>query len=67
MVKVQSIMDKLNNDPAELKKFHEDPTGYLKKEGLELPESAQKQLLEHVKKNPGAKPTWNVGCESNNS
>ena len=66
MVKVQSIMDKLNNDPAELKKFHADPTGYLKNEGLELPEAAQKQLLEHVKKNPGAKPAWNVGCEVHN-
>ena len=65
MVKVQDIIDKLNNDPAELKKFHADPIGYLKNEGLELPESAQKQLLEHVKKNPGAKPTWNVGVDYN--
>jgi hypothetical protein len=66
MVNVQSIIDKLNNDPEELKKFHADPTGYLANEGLELPEPAKKQLLEHVKKNPGAKPTWNVGIENNN-
>jgi hypothetical protein len=61
MVKVQSIIDKLNTDPDELKKFHADPTGYLKNAGIELPASAQKQLLDHVAKNPGAKPTWNVG------
>jgi hypothetical protein len=67
MVKVQDIIDKLNNDPEELKKFHADPTGYLKSEGIELPEAAQKQLLEHVKQNPGAKPSWNVGCEFFNS
>ena len=66
MVKVQDIIDKLNNDPVELEKFHKDPTGYLKNAGIELPEPAQKQLLEHVKKNPGAKPTWNVGIEQNN-
>lgn len=63
MVKVQSVIDKLNNDPAELAKFHANPTAYLKDAGIELPESAQQQLLDHVKKNPGAKPAWNVGCQ----
>lgn len=63
MVKVQGVIDKLNNDPEELKKFHADPTGYLKNAGIELPESAQKQLIDHVQKNPGAKPAWNVGCQ----
>ena len=67
MVIVQNIIDKLNNDPEELKKFHEDPVAYLRNEGLTLPEHAEKQLVEHVKKNPGAKPTWNVGCEHSNS
>ena len=67
MVKVQGIIDKLNNDPEELKKFHTDPTGYLKNAGIELPDAAQKQLLDHVKKNPGAKPVWNVGVEFNAS
>jgi hypothetical protein len=67
MVKVQGIIDKLNTQPAELEKFHADPIGYLSKEGLDLPEPAQKQLLDHVKKNPGAKPSWNVGVEFNAS
>lgn len=61
MVKVQDIIDKLNNDPEALNQFHADPVGYFQKEGLHLPDAAQKQLVDHVKKNPGAKPAWNVG------
>ncbi|HMA48409.1 MAG TPA: hypothetical protein VKP60_01585 [Magnetospirillaceae bacterium] len=61
MVDLKKITDKINGDPAEAKKFQEDPVAYLEAEGLHLPEDAKKQLRDNVKAHAANNPVWNVG------
>lgn len=48
MIDLKKLQDKLNSDKAYAEDFVKDPVGILKKEGMELNERMQKQLIESL-------------------
>ena len=60
MVDLEAILESLNKDPNESKKFQADPVGYLEAKGLHLPDEAKKQLVANVKAHPGANAGWSA-------